>query len=83
MFEQDLNIGEVVSNDRIHDIFGCQTQGRDTPEQLAEMSNLAGSPGRYFDRISRRFAAFPLRTLSEDSKKKSALRRNRVEKNEQ
>ena len=27
MFEQDLNIGEVVSNDRIHDIFGCQTQG--------------------------------------------------------
>ena len=56
---------------------------RDTPEQLAETSNLAGSPGRYFDRISRRFAAFPLRTLSEDSKKKSALRRNRVEKYEQ
>ena len=27
MFEQDLNIGEVVSNDRIHDIFGCQAQG--------------------------------------------------------
>lgn len=27
MFEQELNIGQVVSNDRIHDIFGGQTQG--------------------------------------------------------
>ncbi|MGE9973470.1 HNH endonuclease [Collinsella sp. SGI.178] len=27
MFEQELNIGQVVSNGRIHDIFGGQTQG--------------------------------------------------------